>query len=216
MKAAALRELDRLAERYPELEVIRPELGVAAETLTACIRGGGKLIFCGNGGSAADSLHAVGELMKGFVLQRDLSQELREKLIQLYPAEADYYIQNLQGTIPALSLVNELSLMTAFCNDRSADLVFAQQLLGHGRHGDVLVAISTSGNSPNVLHAARIARALGLSVLSLTGMGGGALAALSDVLLAVPCTSTYQIQEFHLPVYHALCLALEQELFGEI
>lgn len=151
--------------------------------------------------------------MKGFALDRKISPDIQETLIRQFPQEASYYIQNLQAAVPAISLASETALMTAYGNDQAADLAMAQQVLGYGRPGDVLLAISTSGNSANVVHAARIARVLGVEVVSLTGQGGGRLAVLSDILLDVPSHVTYQIQELHLPVYHALCLAVERELF---
>lgn len=212
-KETAKKEIETLILRYPCLAPLRERLVQCVDLLTACYRSGGKLLICGNGGSAADSLHIVGELMKGFALERRISSDIQNALIRQYPKEALYYIQNLQTAVPAISLVSETALMTAYGNDQSADLAIAQQVLGYGRPGDLLFAISTSGNSANIVHAARIARVLDMKVVSLTGQGGGELAGLSDVLLAVPSDITYQIQELHLPVYHALCLALERELF---
>lgn len=215
LREKSLEEISVLLRRYPALEPIRQELIAAVQMLADCYRGGGKLLVCGNGGSAADSLHIVGELMKSFVLKRRIAPELQAALKAQWGDQADYYIENLEGTLPAISLVNEVSLITAYSNDKASDLVFAQQVLGHGRPGDILLAISTSGNSTNVLHAARVARTLRLEVISLTGEGGGKLKDLSDVLLAVPSKVTYQIQEYHLPIYHAICLALEAEFFDQ-
>ena len=169
--------------------------------------------MCGHGGSAADSLLITGELMKSFVKRRPLSEDVILRFREQFPEVAEYYINNLQGALPAISLVSESALMTAYGNDNTADLVFAQQVFGYGKANDVLLAISTSGNSGNVLHAARVARAMGLKVIGLTGEKGGALAELSDILLNVPSGITYQIQEMHLPIYHTLCLAVEAELF---
>ena len=214
MKDGTKREIDILLERYPVLVDMRERLTACVELLSDSFRAGGKLLVCGNGGSAADSMHMVGELMKGFVLERRLPVGMQDELRARFPDDAAYYIANLQRALPAISLSGEISLTTAYGNDRTADLVFAQQVLGYGRPGDVLLAISTSGTSANVVHAARIARTVDLKVVSLTGRGGGALAALSDVLLDMPSDVTYQVQELHLPVYHMLCLALEQELFG--
>lgn len=213
LKEKSLREVQVLIERYPALDYLRSELMSAIERLVQCAENEGKILVCGNGGSAADSLHIVGELMKSFILKRKMPASWQDKLRTQFPHHADYYIDHLQGAIPAISLVNEVGLMTAYSNDNAADLVFAQQVLGYGRAGDVLLAISTSGNSDNVLHAARIAKTIGLDVLSMTGAGGGKLRDLSDVLLAVPSSVTYQIQEYHLPVYHAICRAMEAELF---
>ena len=214
-KETAAREIETLITRYPCLIPLRERLFRCVDLFAACYQSGGKLLICGNGGSAADSLHIVGELMKGFVLERKISQSIQKTLIEQYPQEASYYIQNLQTAVPAISLVSETALTTAYSNDQAADLAMAQQVLGYGCPGDVLLSISTSGNSANTIHAARIARVLGLKVVSLTGQGGGDLAALSDILLDVPSQKTYQIQELHLPVYHALCLAVERELFDE-
>lgn len=209
-------EIQILIERYPVLKPLKERLNQSVAVLAETCRNGGKLLACGNGGSAADSLHIVGELMKGFVLKREISESLQRQLRDRYPEDADFYIQNLQGAIPALSLVSETALMTAFGNDQSSELAIAQQVLGYGVTGDVLLAISTSGNSANIVHAARIARVLGMKVIAMTGQGGGKLAELSDILLDVPSKITYQIQELHLPVYHALCLGVERELFGTL
>ena len=213
LKEETQSELALLGARYPSLVTLLPAAEQAVERIAASCRGGGKLLVCGNGGSAADSLHIVGELMKDFAAKRELLPELRERIAEAYPEDSELYTENLQRAVPAISLVNEVSLVTAYGNDRASELAFAQQVLGYGRAGDVLLAISTSGNSANVVHAARIARLLGLAVISLTGEGGGRLRELSDILLNVPSGITYQIQELHLPVYHALCLALEKELF---
>lgn len=210
-----LQEIRLLTDRYPALVGIYQDLVQAVEVLDRCCEQGGKILVCGNGGSAADSLHIVGELMKGFVLKRPICPDLQTALRQIAPEEADYYIQNLQQGLPAVSLVNEVALLTAYSNDKTADLVFAQQVLGYGKAGDVLLNVSTSGNSVNVLHAAKVAKALGLKIISLTGEGGGKLKMLSDVLLSVPSNITYQIQEYHLPIYHTICLALEKQFFSE-
>lgn len=215
LKYAAIKEIDILVERYPALQPLYEAAVAATEMMAAAVRHGGQLLVCGNGGSAADSVHIVGELMKSFVLPRKLPSALQERLKQEYPKDAAFYIEHLQQGVPAISLVTEIGLTTAFGNDCASELAFAQQVLGYGKKGDVLIAISTSGNSGNVLHAVKIARTLGLHVVSLTGAGGGKLKELSDILLDVPSKITYQIQEYHLPIYHALCLALETELFGE-
>lgn len=210
---AARAKITQTVKRYPLLSDLEEPMIQAADILVESVRKGGKLLICGNGGSAADSLHIVGELMKGFALNREIHIQLQAKLLERFPENAAYYIDNLQGAIPAISLVNEISLITAFGNDKCAELAFAQQVLGYGRAGDILIAISTSGNSANVIHAARIASVLGIKVLALTGAGGGGLAIVSDILLTVPATEAYQVQELHLPIYHALCLAMESELF---
>lgn len=215
IKSQAEQEITSLIRRYPLLIELRSQLLEAVEVITRAARNGCKLLVCGNGGSAADSMHIVGELMKSFVLERKLTADQCQRIQAEFPNDAAYYIDNLQQAVPAISLVSEVALATAYSNDKCADLALAQQVLGYGKPGDVLLAISTSGNSANVVHAAKIARVQGVRVISLTGAGGGKLAAVSDVLLAVPVKETYQIQELHLPIYHALCLATEQELFGE-
>ena len=208
-------ELNQLFGRYPALEACRQEIEAAYELLRGCFAAGGRLLVCGNGGSAADSLHIVGELMKGFALSRKLSADWEEKFKQVCPEMAPYLMENLQGALPAISLVSETALSTAYANDQAPDLSFAQQVLGQGKAGDVLLCISTSGNSTNVLYAAAVARAMELRVIGLAGQGGGRLKGLSDVCICAPSRITYQIQEYHLPIYHALCLALEREFFGE-
>lgn len=201
--------------RYPALECCKEAMNDAVETLLDCFASGGKLLVCGNGGSASDSEHIVGELMKTFMLRRPLEEALQKKFREAYPEEAEPMISNLQRAVPAISLVSETALMTAYTNDNSAEMAFAQQVLSYGHPGDVLLAISTSGNSGNVLYAARVARVVGVKVIGLTGEAGGQLKALSDVCLCAPSPITYQIQEYHLPIYHCLCACVENELFGE-
>ena len=213
MKESTKKALNLLLERYPALEACRADIFAAAETICDAYRAGKKLLLCGNGGSAADAEHIVGELMKGFLKKRPLPQSLREKMKAAFPQDADYFCDNLQGALPALSLVNQIALGTAFANDQAADLVFAQQVLGLGKEGDVLLAISTSGNSKNVVYAVEAARVCGLKTVALTGRSGGRLKGISDITIAVPDEETYRIQELHLPVYHALCAAAEEEFF---
>lgn len=152
--------------------------------------------------------------MKGFVLPRRLDETLYNVLKKKFPQTANYLFENLQGALPAISLVNQTALNTVFANDQAADLCFAQQVIGVGEAGDVLLAISTSDNSQNVLYAAQIAAAKGVKIIGLTGKDGGALKLLADVCIRTPSEETYRIQEHHLPIYHAICLALEEEFFG--
>ena len=187
------------------------------EAICGGFRGGGKLITCGNGGSAADAMHIVGELMKGFLLPRRIDEFNREfvaRAQELFPSDVEYFKANLQSALPAVSLVGETALITAFANDRASNLIFAQQVFGLGRRGDVLLAISTSGNSDNVLFAVEVAKIMGITVVAMTGRRGGRLRHLSDVAVCVPADSSYTIQEFHLPIYHMICLAAEAEFFG--
>ncbi len=206
--------ISNLSHRYPALTACEASMETAVEALLTCFAQGGKLLVCGNGGSASDSEHIVGELMKTFMLERPLDETMCEKIRTAYPDQADKMIANLQRAVPAISLVSETALMTAYTNDNSAEMAFAQQVLSYGRPGDILLAITTSGNSGNVLNAARIARVTGVKVLGLTGENGGALKALSDICICAPSHITYQIQEYHLPIYHCLCACVENELFG--
>lgn len=208
-------DLNLLVEKFPDLNVCVPDLKKAFEILRACFSQGGKLLVCGNGGSAADSEHIVGELMKGFLLERPLPRVDRRKLLETYPEEGLYLAGCLQGALPAISLSSQTSLLTAFSNDVAPDMAFAQQVYGYGRAGDVLLAISTSGNSPNILHAIQVARAFSLHTIGLTGGGGGAMTGLCEVTICVPATRAPEIQERHVVVYHALCAMLEGEFFGD-
>ena len=217
MKNSTLEKISELIKRYPALEICRADLISATEKICNCFSNGNKILICGNGGSAADSLHIVGELMKGFNLPRKIEtfdKNFVERAEKLFPADVDYFKKNLQCALPAISLVGEISLSTAVANDNAADLIFAQQVFGLGKRGDILLAISTSGNSANVLYAAKVAKVLGLEIISLTGRTGGKLKNISDVTICAPADSAFTIQEFHLPIYHALCIAAENEFFA--
>ena len=217
LKKTTLEKVEELIERYPALAVCREDLRAAVLAICESYAGGHKLLVCGNGGSAADSEHIVGELMKGFLLPRKLGAQERQAFERACPASAAYLMENLQGTLPAISLVNSVGLGTAFANDQAPDLVFAQQVFGLGAAGDVLIAISTSGSSRNVLYALDVARAKGLRTIALTGEKGGRMAAehLAETVIRVPATETFKIQEYHLPVYHMLCIAAEHEFFSD-
>ena len=205
----------RLVERYPDLAVCVPTIETAYSVLVEAFQQQCKLLICGNGGSAADSEHIVGELMKGFRLRRALPAAVLERLKMEWPQEGAYIGKHLQGALPALSLSAHTALTTAYTNDVAADLVFAQQVYGYGEQGDVLLCISTSGRSTNVCHAARAAHTLGLHTIGLTGSDGGLLATVCDITICVPRSSVEDIQEMHLPVYHTLCLMLEEHFFCE-
>ena len=198
--------IEELNVRYPQLRSCEGAISRALNLLLACYRGGGKVLTCGNGGSAADAEHIVGELMKKFRRHRTVDPEIAAKL----PPEL---VAKLEGALPAVSLVSMSGILTAFANDVAWETAFAQQVLGLGRAGDVLIALSTSGNSANCVNAALVAKAKGMSVISLTGATGGRLAELADAAICVPETETYKVQELHLPVYHALCARVEEELF---
>ena len=217
LKKTTLEKVEELIERYPALAVCREDLRAAVQAICESYAGGHKLLVCGNGGSASDSEHIVGELMKGFLLPRKLGAKEQQAFERACPASAAYLMENLQGTLPAISLVNSVGLGTAFANDQAPDLVFAQQVLGLGGAGDVLIAISTSGSSQNVLYALDVARAKGLRSIALTGEKGGRMAAeqLAETVIRVPAAETFKIQEYHLPVYHMLCIAAEHEFFGD-
>lgn len=208
-------QLARLVARYADLDACLPDVQRAFEVLLTCFQGGGKLLLCGNGGSAADCEHIVGELMKGFYGRRPLDADLRARLQAEHGADGARLAASLQGALPAISLVSHPALQFAFANDVAPDLVFAQQVHGYGRPGDVLLAISTSGNSTNVMHAVQVASTNGLRTIALTGGTGGRLTGLCEVVIRAPGQGAAEIQERHLPIYHALCLALEEELFQE-
>ena len=197
------KHIETLVQRYPQLDSCKDDILKAYQILEEAYSAGRKLLVAGNGGSASDSEHIVGELMKEFKLKRKIDAEMGTVL-------ADH----LQGSLPAISLVGEPSLTTAFMNDAVPVLIFAQQVNGLGRAGDVFLGISTSGNSKNVLYAAVAAKSKGLKVIGLTGQNENKLETFADVCIHVPETETYKIQELHLPVYHCLCLMLEEKFFG--
>ena len=211
-----MNEIEILVKRYPELLVAKDDILKAYKVLRDCYRCGGKLLIAGNGGSAADAEHIVGELMKGFKLPRKPDADFADKLIKENKELGTVLAENLQGALPAIALDGHPALSTAYMNDCEPLLCFAQQVNGYGKTGDVILGISTSGNSKNVLYAATTAHAKGMKVIGLTGAKDSKLAQMSDVCIKVPQTETYMIQELHLPVYHCLCLMLENEFFGEI
>ena len=206
--------LDAVIRRHPALAPCAEAMSEAFILLRDSIARGGKVLVCGNGGSASDSEHIVGELMKGFNLQRPLTKAQVAAIRAVAPEDGEAIAAKLQQAMPAVSLVSQTALITAIANDTDPELIFAQQVLGLGRPGDVLVALSTSGNSKNVVKAAKVARAFGLKVVALTGEGGGQLAPLADAAIRVPSRQVFVIQELHLPVYHWLCAALENEFYG--
>jgi phosphoheptose isomerase len=201
-----------LIERYPILRACEKDLGAAFDLLAAAYKSGNKLLVCGNGGSAADSEHIVGELMKGFLKRRPISAA---DVAKLEAAGGKEIASRLQGTLAAISLPSQMSLLTATANDGDFDVVFAQQVYGLGRPGDVLLAISTSGRSKNICNAVIVAKAFGLKSIALTGKSGGDLAPLADVAIKVPSDNVAEIQELHLPVYHWLSTELEAAFFPE-
>ena len=208
------KEIDVLIERYPQLSCIADDLYASYKLIEDSYKKGGKLLIAGNGGSAADAEHIVGELMKGFKLPRKVEDTFVASLCEINEELGSVLAQNLQGALPAIALDGHPALSTAYMNDCEPLLCFAQQVNGYGKESDVFLGISTSGNSKNVLYAAVTARAKGMKVIGLTGAKDSKLEQMSDVCIKVPQTETYMIQELHLPVYHCLCLMLENEFFG--
>ena len=196
--------MKELLERYPGLEVCKDSIMQAAELMIDTYNKGGKILVCGNGGSAADSEHIVGELMKGFLSCRPVTDER-------IPIELR---KNLQGALPAISLPSQCSILSAFVNDVEPDMMYAQLVYGYAKKEDLVIGISTSGNSKNVVNAVKVANSVGAKTLCLTGEGGGILGEISDVTIKVPEKETYKIQEYHLPVYHYLCAYVEKHFFG--
>jgi D-sedoheptulose 7-phosphate isomerase len=206
--------IDQLCERYPAFTTVKPAIEEACNQLIACYENGGKVLVCGNGGSCADADHIVGELMKSFELKRPIKPSIGEKLALLDPDRGSYLASHLQQGLPAISLSAHTSLTTAVANDIDGMVIFAQQVIGYGEADDILLAISSSGNSQNVLDACMVAKAMDLKVIGLTGETGGKIKPLCDILINVPGSRTFLVQELHLPVYHVLCLAVENHFFG--
>jgi len=207
--------IDRLILRYPVLAPCREDVEAAFHLLERSFVQDRKLLIAGNGGSAADAEHIVGELMKSFALPRRLDAKLCKSIRAADDQMGRMLSENLQGALPAIALDGHFALSTAYANDCEPLLCFAQQVNGYGKPGDVFWGISTSGNSRNVLYAAAVARAKGMAVLGLTGQRESRLSKMADVCVRVPETEVYRVQELHLPVYHTLCLMLEERFFGE-
>lgn len=210
-----VKHVDLLVERYPILESCRQDIIDAYLIMEESYVNGGKLLIAGNGGSAADAEHIVGELMKGFKMPRKPDKEFTEKLRAENKELGTVLAENLQGALPAIALDGHLALSTAYMNDCEPLLCFAQQVNGYGKPEDVFLGISTSGNSKNVLYAAVTAHAKGMKVVGLTGEKDSKLSQMADVCIKATQTETYMIQELHLPIYHCLCLMLEDKFFGE-
>lgn len=203
-----------LYERFEGLNTAKESIENAKNTIIKSFESRGKLLLCGNGGSCADCDHIVGELMKGFLSKRSLSEAQKQEMVN----NADYinreWLEQLQGALPAISLPAATALNMAFCNDVNPELLYAQQLMGLGSKEDVLFCISTSGNSKNVCAAAIVGKALGITVIGLTGKSGGKLKEIADICICAPETETYKIQELHLPIYHYLCAEIEKHFFS--
>lgn len=207
--------VDELINRYPELKVCRQSIIDAYNILEKCYEDGNKLLIAGNGGSCADSEHIVGELMKGFKSPRKLDDSMQKALKEVDSSCGEELANKLQGALPAIALVDHQALNTAFINDveNGGNLAFAQQIMGYGNKGDVFLAITTSGNSKGIYNACVVAKAKGLKIIGLTGKDGGKLKTIADVSIIAPSNETFMIQELHLPIYHCLCLLLENKFF---
>ena len=209
-----MKHIDSLLQRYPSLFALKNDIIDAYKTLKNTYEQGGKLLICGNGGSSADAEHIVGEMMKGFLLRRKMDEKCQERFQQALGEEAQPLIEKLQCGIPALSLPSQSAVLSAFINDVDPELMYAQMVFGYGQEHDLLIGLSTSGNARNVTEAAKVAKALGIRSLALTGQRESRLSAICDCTIQVPETETFKIQELHLPVYHYLCAAAEQSIFG--
>ena len=197
--------LNELFERYPALQICEKDIEDALKLLIDTYKNDGKVLVCGNGGSAADSEHIVGELMKGFMLKREVDDGRIPENMRC----------NLQGALPAISLVSQSGVLSAFINDVEPEMMYAQLVYGYGKEGDLLICLSTSGNSKNCVSAAEVAKSIGVKVLSLTGEKESRLSQISDCTVKVPDTETFKVQEYHLPVYHFLCAMTEKYFFEE-
>lgn len=206
--------LEGLIKRFPQLLSIENEIHKAAEYLITCYQHNGKVLVCGNGGSCSDSDHIVGELMKSFEHKRPILGSLKNQLSEFAGERGIYLAEKLQQGLPAISLTAHSALITAVANDMDANLIFAQQVIGYGNIGDVLIGISSSGNSQNIVDAIITAKAKGMVVIGLTGEAGGKMKPFCDILINVPGRRTASVQELHLPVYHTICLMVENYLFG--
>lgn len=205
--------LDELIMRYPSLEGIKLQIRIGGKMLSECCANGNKLLICGNGGSAADSLHIAGELMKNFTMCRKIGERTSKRLCTLFPEEGAWLSRELEGAFPTVPLVGSTAFTTAFANDAQPVLIYAQQVYALGNPEDVFLGISTSGNAENVRYAAMTAKAKGMKVLGMTGRSGGRLAQYCDCCICVPETDTYRVQELHLPVYHCMCRMLEVDVW---
>ncbi len=210
-----MKYINELCTRYPVLSVCKNDIEKAADALIESFKNGGKLLVAGNGGSCADSDHISGELLKSFIKKRKPSGELIESIRKINPETGDYLSDKLQGSLPVIALTNNTALMTASLNDVDGNVMFAQQVNGYGKEGDVFLGISTSGNSKDIVYPTVVAKAKGLMTVALTGKDGGKLKGIADICIVVPEQETFKIQELHLPVYHALCLEIEEYFWRE-
>lgn len=207
--------LNELINRYPVLEGCKDSMAAAVEMIKECYNSKGKLLLCGNGGSCADCEHIMGELMKGFLKKRPITVMQREEMKRNYNGIDESALDKLQQGLPAIALTAFCGLNSAFCNDVDPALIYAQAFMGLRAENDILIAISTSGNSANVVEAAKIAKAMGNRVIALTGIEGGRLKAIADITITAPEKETFKVQELHLPIYHYICAAIEEYYFSE-
>lgn len=215
MKQNTVKAIEEFIERYPKMAYLREKLETAIEEIAARVRRGGKILVCGNGGSAADSEHIVGELLKEFYIKRPVPEKDREKLESAFGKEGTYLADRLQGAIPAISLISQSAIMTAYANDAAPELCNAQETYGYCTENDVFIGISTSGNSANIYYAVLVAKMKGGYTIGMTGESGGKMLSVCDLTFNVPEKETFKVQECHLPVYHLLCRAVENEIFGQ-
>lgn len=213
MKVSSIETLRDLHDRHPNINI--DPIYNTIESFVNCFKHNNKILICGNGGSASDAQHIVGELMKKFRIKRKLPDNLIERIKIVFQETSNYIFENIQFGLSAMSLMNETALVTALQNDCKPDLIYANQVLSYGKDGDILLAISTSGNSKNIINACKMAKVRGMFVIGLTGEDGGELNNCTDILIKAPASETYLIQEYHLPIYHTICLAVENEIFGE-
>ena len=202
--------VENMVERYPELTACKNEVALAINAVVDCYNAGGKILICGNGGSAADAEHISGELLKGFLSKRPVTGAELSAL----SAELGDAAEKLQRGIPAVPLTSLSAALSAFANDVDPELVFAQLVFALGKENDLVVGLSTSGNSKNVVKALEVAKARGIKTVAMTGASGGRLAEIADITVKAPATETYKVQEYHLPIYHAICAEAERLIFG--
>jgi len=213
MKDSTINQIEILTQKYQGLQYVKPYILEALDLMVESFEKGKKLLICGNGGSAADGDRMAGALLKSFAKERPISQRVVEKISKVAPEEVEFFVKNLEQGLPVISLSNQPSFLTAYSNDKDYDVAFANEVLAYGRKGDTLFAISTSGNSRNVILAALVAKSLGMNVIALTGDFDSKLKEIADVTIKAPSQQALRIHELHLPIYQALCLAVEEEMF---
>lgn len=205
--------IENLIERFPELEPTKKNIEFAIEEIIKCYERGKKVLIAGNGGSACDSEHIAGELLKSFLKKRPINEDIKKELLKT--EDGKYIADNLEAPLRAVALTSHFALSTAYLNDREPYLIFAQQLLGFGDSGDIFIAISTSGNAKNILYAAELAKAMGIKIISFTNENGGRLSKIADIPIKAPAKETHIAQEYHQAIYHELCIKVEEHFFKE-